>query len=117
MVAHWIQPTVGNRIDDDEKVRLNTGHEVNLCDIPNGPNWNQDRLDKLSAAIQAKIDNVIPLSSLSDDDPDKDPRTNLKVIYGNRVFLDNKGNIVYRSTLITFTHDGTRLVPRCDTVR
>ncbi len=117
MVAYWVKPSVGNGIEDDGSVHLSNGSEVLLSTIP-GSVWNKKRLDKLNSSVQAKIDNVVSLSSLDDDDPDKTMRAaELKAIYGVRVFLDGKGNIVYRSTEITFSYDNERLVPLCKRVR
>jgi hypothetical protein len=117
MVAYWVKPSVGNGIEDDGSVHLSNGSEVLLSTI-SGSVWNKKRLDKLNSSVQAKIDNVVSLSSLDDDDPDKTMRAaELKAIYGNRVFLDGQGNIIYRSALITFIHDGTRLIPRSQRVR
>lgn len=92
--------------------------------------WSQLRLDQLSALVQAQIDHVMPVADLAADDPDKawaagTPITNangqestveLIARYGNQVFLEGT-NIRFRSTRITFTHDGDRLIPRSEVVR
>lgn len=130
MVAYWVKAPASDKIDDDGVVRLNMGGDTLLSSIT-GTTWTKTRLARLSAAVQSKIDNTIPLLSLSGDDPDgplaagtqiKRDDGNfttaaLRVEYGERVFLDGAGNIIYRSTLITFTHNGDKLMPRSEVVR
>jgi hypothetical protein len=60
---------------------------------------------------------VVALADLPDDEPTKTmTATQLETKYGNRVFLDGS-NLVSRATLISFTHDGTRLIPHTERVR
>jgi hypothetical protein len=117
LVSVWVKPPLTASIDEDGVVRLSNGREFALSDIP-GNDWTQPRLAKLSEFAQNFFDHIEPLASLPEDDPDKTATAaQLFAQYGNRRFLDGKGNIVSRSTEISFTHDGARLVPHCRVVR
>jgi sugar/nucleoside kinase (ribokinase family) len=90
----------------------------NLSEIPGGNNWNAQKLAKLTERAQALFDVVVALADLPDDEPTKTmTAAELLAKYGNRVFLDGQGNLVSRATLISFTHDGTKLIPRAERVQ
>ena len=96
------------------------GRVFTLDDIP-GNGWNSaTRRERLAEAIQALVDeeNTFTLTSLPSDDPDKTATAaELFAEYGNRVFLDGNGNIVHRTSAISFDWDGTDLIPITTTVR
>ena len=97
---------------------LDDGRVFTLDDIPGNPaNWPQQRLDRLAEAIQDLIDVRFVQADLPLDDPDRTATpAELLAEYGNRVFLDG-ADIVHRSATVTFTWDGSQLIPHVSEVR
>lgn len=106
-----VRQVVGNIDLEAGTLTLDDGRVFTVDDIP-GNSWNANRLGKLTEAIQTLADLVIPLADLPSDDPDKTATpAELFSEYGNRVFLDGQGNIIHRNVIITFSWDGTTLIP------
>ncbi len=120
MPAIWGLPPLTDSIEGDKTIRLSTGSIIDIADLNirlnNKPP--QSKIDTIVARVQARIDVIVPLSSLPDDEPTKIMTSvKLNAQYGGRVFLDGVGNIVSRSTRFSLTWENGRLVPHWETVR
>lgn len=91
------------RIDDGD-IRLSNG-QMTLLSTISGTKWTRQRIQRLTDALQVKMDNRFLISSMQVDDPDKAPAlagddAHFQAIYGGRRFIDGN-SLVDRSTLIS----------------
>lgn len=124
MVVIWVRPIRTTRHIDDGDIVLTNTRTVLLSDI-SGVDWTRQRMDRLTNAVQAQMDNILAISSLDVADPHRfeheaDPVNAAALLlakYGGRVFYRGT-DIVFRSTKISFTlgPDGD-LVPHLEVVR
>ncbi len=119
MVSVWV--TNGGTIIADGAVNLSNGRNFLLSDVP-GNNWNANRIDKLTVAVQALMDHRRLRADLAADDFDlllsqsATFKEDFIAMYGGRMFLESDA-IVSRSTLISFTLVDGELVPTVSVVR
>jgi len=110
MPSVWNRPSLSGTIVGDDSITLSDGRTLALSDV-SGVEWDAAKIARLTAFVQAAIDDIQPVASLPDRDPDKTATpAELLAKYGGRRFLDGNGNIVSRSTLVTFEYDGTDLI-------
>lgn len=118
MVAVNVRPSRAARHVDDGDIVLSNGRSTLLSSIPGGITWTRQKLDRLTNAVQAQTDDIWDRSLLPLDDPDRTmTAAEFTAIYGGRGILDppdaasDTGNIIWRSTLVSFTFNGDDLVP------
>jgi len=116
MVSVWV--TNGAIIADGQLV-LSDGRTFTLSDIP-GQGFNQNRLNKIIAAVQSIIDVRLLIADIPDGDLDQTPALAgddafFLATYGGRVFLDGNERVT-RSTLIDITFENGELIPHLSVV-
>lgn len=125
MVSVSIQPSRGVDHETDGDIVLTDGRTILLSSI-SGKNWNTQRIQRLTNAVQRQMDlgprgtGIRQISSLQDNDPDKAPALAgdnewFSNIYGGRMFIEGT-TLVSRSTLITFTMVDGKLMPELKVV-
>ncbi len=104
MPSVWALPPVSETIEADGILRLSTGQTFTLSNIP-GNGWKESRLGKLTVAVQALIDSKVVVADLPSDDVDKTAdAAELLGRYGGRRTLDGSGNLLDRSTTVSFEY-------------
>lgn len=92
-----------------EKITFEDGRSFTSADLRG--NINSQKLNRITAAVQAIHDDRRPLASLAGDDPDKTAtQEELDATYGGHMFIDG-ADIVYRNTLVSFTVVDGALIP------
>jgi hypothetical protein len=124
MVAFSVRRARAARHVDDGDIVLERGRRtfatVLFADI-SGNTWTRQRLRRLAAAAQARMDHRRLIADLEDGDPDKTHARAgddawFTATYGGRMFIDGD-SVVSRSDLISFTLVDGDLVPRISVVR
>ncbi len=117
MVSVSVRPARAARHVDDGDIELSNGRTILFSEIA-GNTWTRQRVSRLAAAVQARAQTVWARDRLPPDDPDLTiTAAELNAIYGDRGTLDpsdatdGAGDIIWRSTKVSFTFDGNDLVP------
>ncbi len=124
MVTINVQRQRSTRHVDDGDIVLERGRRVLatilLSDISGG-SWTRQKLQRLTNAVQAKMDHRRLIADLEDGDPDKTHALAgddawFTATYGGRMFIDGD-SVVSRSDIISFTLLDDDLYPHVQAVR
>lgn len=118
MPALWTLPPDISIIDDGT-VKLSDGRVFSLSDVP-GNGFNANRLARINAAIQARIDLRILRTDLPVDDPDRTINpNNPRMFWSDADGTPNASGLYLcsRSVLVWLTYENGVLVPYCRDVR
>ncbi len=120
MVSVYVRPSRTARHVDDGDIVLTNGRTTLLSDI-SGVTWTRKRIQRLTNAVQGKMDHRRLIADLEDIDPDKvhalaGDDAWFTATYGGRMFIDGD-SVVSRSDLISFTLVDGELVPHAEAVR
>ncbi len=124
MVSVYVRPSRTARHVDDGDIVLTNGRTTLLDDIPGGITWTRQKLQRLTNAVQAQMDDIQPISSLPPEDPDRfeheaDPEKAAALLlakYGGRRFYRGT-DVVSRSDVISFTLVNGDVWPHLSVVR